>query len=1474
MARTSKGTVIVACAALLCVLLAHPASAQVSLTTPGTAYTQNFNTLGNNNGTSYTWTNNSTLTGWYATRSTYQASRGGSATGNLKSYGPDGNSDRALGSIATGGTGGTGTIRYGVRLANNTGGALSSFSIAFTGEQWRDANNNAQTLAFEYQVGATSLTSGSWTALTALNFVSPTHSNSGALDGNATANRQSLSATLTVTVAAGQEIWLRWTDVVDTGSNHGLAVDEFSVTPNAAATPPSVSSTTPTNSAVGVAVNADVTVNFDQQVNVAAGWYTITCGTSGSHTGTVTPSSGPASSYTIDPSSDFSNGETCTVTIVAADVANTGSVHMASDYVFSFSTIAAPPAVSGTAPSNGATGIGVDSDVSITFSKDVTVSAGWYTTSCATSGVHTAVESGGPLTFNLNPNADFVGSEVCTVTVVHTAVASQDVPPSGMASDYVFSFTVGPTVPPSGVGATAPAFIATGDTALFTMTVTLGSNPVSTGVAVTCDFSPIHGSSTQLLYDDASHGDQVADDDVFSFEGSAVDTPTVLTPGAFSLPCTITDDQAASVSSNIPLTLVYHVHTIQGSGNTSPLVNMDLTTRGIVTALLSDRFFIQEPEATYTTEASTSEGLQIGTTPTGLNVGDSVAVTGTVEELVTEASPLFPTTTELGNVTLVSVLSTGNTLPEPVGILATDTDPTGDFFQLEKYEGMRARSSTSFTVVAPTGGTMDPSSGTATNDGNFWATVTGVNRPFRETGIHVMDGVGPSDTPPGPCTSPCTPASVPRWDGNPELFGIASAVQDGASPYNAVAGEVDQITGVLAFSTSAGLRAWQIYADPNGVVQSAAGPALTAASAPAFDEFTVASFNLANLQASAMGWRGGKLVMAIRDFLNLPDIVAVEGVDNSTTLDTLATQINGASTASYAASGAVVTNVGFLLNGAIVTGTTPRVALTDLSSMGVSDTLTNPDSSTEPLYDHLPLRLKAIVNDANTASFPVTVFVVNQMGLDGVGDMTAPGPNGWATVGDRVRAKRAKQAESLATMINSEQGPPSTERIVVLGDFNAYELNDGYVDVMNTTTGALPTTPNTEVVLASAYQYATPPLARVPASAAAQEYVTTAAGSALNLEHILVNTELQGAAAIRLDHARINADYPVAAYNDTSSATRAADHDPLVAYFQVVAFDTANLSVSKTGPAMAQRNDVITYDITFSNAGPNAATNAKLVDTLSAGTTFFSMTAPGDWACTHPAVGSTGTITCTKASMDSMNNPAFSISVTVSSTAALGSTLTNTVVVSSDATDLDTSHNTATVSTTVVQKPAITSANHTSFSILTPGSFTFTATGSPTPDITLTGTLPAGLVFTPGKGSATLTGTPKAGSAGTYTLTVGAASTAGSASQTFTLAVLGATTTTTVVSYPNPSTGTAAVRFTGRVSFTAHGLTSPTGTIQFLINGSPLGTATMVGGAATITAPMPAVGTPTTYVIRALYSGDGNFAPSSGTLPGGQVVNP
>jgi len=199
-------------------------------------YRQNFDSLPSVGTTS--WIDDSTLPGWEAQRSatntplTIVSTNGGSLTGGLYSFGATGSTDRALGSV---GSGGSGAIAWGAAFRNDTGGLLSFTWLSFTGEQWRSGGTTsaAQTVSFSYQIGSgvSDLTAGSdsaWTLLPSLNFTSPINNTaSGALDGNDPANSVAVSSGLDLLLAPGAWITFRWHDIDHSSSDHGLAIDDF-----------------------------------------------------------------------------------------------------------------------------------------------------------------------------------------------------------------------------------------------------------------------------------------------------------------------------------------------------------------------------------------------------------------------------------------------------------------------------------------------------------------------------------------------------------------------------------------------------------------------------------------------------------------------------------------------------------------------------------------------------------------------------------------------------------------------------------------------------------------------------------------------------------------------------------------------------------------------------------------------------------------------------------------------------------------------------------------------------------------------------------------------------------------------------------------------------------------------------------------------------------------------------------------------
>ena len=118
--------------------------------------------------------------------------------------------------------------------------------------------------------------------------------------------------------------------------------------------------------------------------------------------------------------------------------------------------------------------------------------------------------------------------------------------------------------------------------------------------------------------------------------------------------------------------------------------------------------------------------------------------------------------------------------------------------------------------------------------------------------------------------------------------------------------------------------------------------------------------------------------------------------------------------------------------------------------------------------------------------------------------------------------------------------------------------------------------------------------------------------------------------------------------------------------------------------------------------------------------------------------------------------------------------------------------------------PAITSAASASSIVGTAFSFTVTTTGAPTPSLTETGSLPAGVSFKDnGDGTATISGTPASGSGGSYPIQITAANSVGGTTQSFTLTSAEAPTIT------SPSTATFSTGVAGTYTVTTTGSPVP-----------------------------------------------------------------
>jgi Big-like domain-containing protein/immunoglobulin I-set domain protein len=109
--------------------------------------------------------------------------------------------------------------------------------------------------------------------------------------------------------------------------------------------PPTVSSTSPTDGATGVAVASTITVNFSKSVNASTSSFTLECPSGTSKNYNLTPAS-PASSYTLTPTASLPTNTTCTVKALAAQITDSAGFHPTGDTTFSFQTVGNPPVAS------------------------------------------------------------------------------------------------------------------------------------------------------------------------------------------------------------------------------------------------------------------------------------------------------------------------------------------------------------------------------------------------------------------------------------------------------------------------------------------------------------------------------------------------------------------------------------------------------------------------------------------------------------------------------------------------------------------------------------------------------------------------------------------------------------------------------------------------------------------------------------------------------------------------------------------------------------------------------------------------------------------------------------------------------------------------------------------------------------------------------------------------------------------------
>ncbi len=604
---------------------------------------------------------------------------------------------------------------------------------------------------------------------------------------------------------------------------------------------------------------------------------------------------------------------------------------------------------------------------------------------------------------------------------------------------------------------------------------------------------------------------------------------------------------------------------IQGSKNLSDHIGQSIRTTGIVTARIKTGFFLQTPDAKIDSDPLSSEGIYIFTKdepPAEAAIGSEVSVTGKVEEFRHRNENYGLTITEINHLIgrdTISVVSQNNPLPKPITLNHLDFK-ANTIDQLEKYEGMRVFVA-EMTSVAPTGGRVDAKTESVVSDGVFYAVVKGTPRPFREPGMSIVQYLGTEERERNKWKSELT--RLPFFDHNPEVIRIETLGQTGSTVLNVASkAEVKEVTGVIHYA----FNRYSILTDANSKLTVTNTIKPIAMPATNDRQFSVAAANIESFfddeddpdsredvaTTEAFQKRIGKISIAVRDLLQMPDVFAVVEAENLNVLKKLAARINsdavvaGKPDPKYEAylfdgnDGRGIDN-GFLVKSA-------RVKVLSAKQFGKSERFKNPNTGNEDiLNDRPPIALELTITDPKSGQ-PFALTVVNNhlksyRGADDPKD------------GQSVRIKKKLQAEFLAKWVNDRQKANPAERILLVGDFNVFPFSDGLVDQMGTIIGK--PAPKDAVLESSSDLVETDLINLVNLIKVDQQYSYTFDGNAQVLDHFIANVPMRKHLA-GFGYLRINADFPQILRGVADRPERFSDHDVAVGYFTLDAPAAAN----------------------------------------------------------------------------------------------------------------------------------------------------------------------------------------------------------------------------------------------------------------------------------------------------------------------------
>ncbi|WP_439596856.1 M10 family metallopeptidase C-terminal domain-containing protein [Falsiroseomonas sp.] len=625
--------------------------------------------------------------------------------------------------------------------------------------------------------------------------------------------------------------------------------------------------------------------------------------------------------------------------------------------------------------------------------------------------------------------------------------------------------------------------------------------------------------SAQSLVFTAANWDQPQQVQVTALEDDVAEGAEAL---AIAITLTSTDaayDGLAPVAVDVAVTdalAMTAIYTIQGSGLTSSLTGQQVRTSGIVTAVDSNGYYLQD--ATGDGDAATSDAIFVFTSGApGVAVGDAVTVQGLVSEFTpggVSSGNLSTTQITATGAGASLVTSSGNALPDavvlgPNGLLPPTESLVEGVAFYESLEAMRV------TLEAP------KVVGATNGFGEIW-TIVGEATGLSDRGtLNIEPGTG------GPGVTNAT-----GGDFNPERIQIDedTGVFASGTPSVDVGAELGDVTGVISYNFGnyelIPTEAYTVTA-PSTLERE-----VTSFRAEGAD-LLVATYNVLNLDPKLEDQNlvadrsasnvdddvgNGQFAAIARDIvtnLKTPDIIALQEVQDG----------DGGEISDLVSAEATLQ----ALVDAIVAAGGPRYEFVDNPFVENGGVGGQPGGNIRNAYLYNPDRVALVEGSLRTvedaafdgsrlpliADFTFqgeTVTLVNNHFSSKGGSQPLFGANQPAANGSED--ERQAQAEAVRDFVDATLAADADANIVVLGDHNEFEFEEPMQELAGE--GA-PLVNLTDTL---------PPLER---------YSYNFDGNSQSLDHILVNAGLAG--DTRFDAVHVNSEF----------AEQSSDHDPLLA---------------------------------------------------------------------------------------------------------------------------------------------------------------------------------------------------------------------------------------------------------------------------------------------------------------------------------------